>query len=84
VSSVEAGASRWEREKRRQIDDCRADLERARASLDELIRRSRERGLDDEELEDLGPVSLKIAGLRHRGARLADELEAIKGEWVDA
>ena len=82
VQGVEAGRTRWERDKRQQLEDCQADLERARASLDDLIQRSREQGLDVEELEDLGPVSLEIAGLRNRGHRLADELAAIRGEWV--
>ena len=72
----------WERSKRRQLEDCNADLERARTALDQLIRRSREEGLDDEELEDLGPVSLEIARLRNRGHRLADELAAIHAEWA--
>jgi hypothetical protein len=68
--------------KRRELEDCARDLERARAALTDLIDRSHARGLDVEELEDLGPVSLEIARLRHRGHRLADELAAIRAEWV--
>ena len=82
VPVVEAGRTRWERDKRRQLADCNADLVRARQALDTLIRDSHERGLDVEELEDLGPVSLEIARLRHRGHRLADELAAIHAEWA--
>ena len=80
--NVEAGRTRWERDKRRQLEDCNADLTRARAALDRLIRDSHERGLDVEELEDLGPVSLEIARLRNEGHRLADELAAIHAEWA--
>ena len=68
--------------KRREIADCRRDLVRARAALDDLIDRSRADGLEVEELEDLGPVSLEISRLRHRSHRLADELAAIQAEWV--
>ena len=74
--------SPWVEAKRLEIEECARDLERARAALTDLIDRSHARGLDVEELEDLGPVSLEIARLRHRGHRLADELAALKGEWV--
>jgi hypothetical protein len=76
------GRTRWERDKRQELEACNADLVRARAALDTLIRHSHERGLDVEELEDLGPVSLEIARLRNRGHRLADELAAIHAEWA--
>ena len=82
VEGVEGRGTRAERDKRRQLADCHADLERARAALDTLVRDSHERGLEVEELEDLAPVSLRIAGLRHRRHRLADELAAIRGEWA--
>jgi hypothetical protein len=65
-----------------ELEACNADLVRARKALDTLIRTSHERGLDVEELEDLGPVSLEIARLRNRGHRLADELAAIHAEWA--
>jgi hypothetical protein len=74
--------SEWVEAKRLELEECADDLERARAALTDLIDRSHARGLDVEELEDLGPVSLEIARLRHRGARLADELAAIRSEWV--
>ena len=74
--------SRWEQSKRAEIAACERDLVRARDALTDLIDRSRERGLEVEELEDLGPVSLEIARLRHRSHRLADELAAISAEWV--
>ena len=65
-----------------EIAACARDLECARAALTDLVDRSHARGLDVEELEDLGPISLEIARLRLRGHRLADELAALKGEWV--
>ena len=68
--------------KRLEIEACARDLERARAALTELIDRSHAQGLDVEELEDIGPVSLEIARLRNRNHRLADELAALNGEWV--
>ena len=74
--------SEWELSKRAEIRACDRDLERARAALTDLVDRSHARGLDIEELEDLGPVSFEIARLRHRSHRLADELAAIAGEWA--
>ena len=68
--------------KRAEIAACARDLEAARTALTDLVDRSHARGLDVEELEDLGPVSFEIARLRERGHRLADELDALKGEWV--
>jgi hypothetical protein len=68
--------------KRLEIEACARDLEHARAALTDLVDRSHARGLEVEELEDLGPVSFEIARLRQRGHRLADELAALKGEWV--
>ena len=82
VRAVGGVPSRWEEAKRAEISACARDLEHARTALTELIDRSRERGLEVEELEDLGPVSLEIARLRHRSHRLADELAAISAEWV--
>jgi hypothetical protein len=68
--------------KRVEIEVCARELEDARAALTDLVDRSHARGLDVEELEDLGPVSLEIARLRNRSHRLLDELDALKGEWV--
>ena len=76
-----AGATRWERAKRGELDRCRRELAGARAHLDELVERSRTHGLEVEELEDLGPVSYEIARLRREDERLIDELAAIHAEW---
>ncbi len=74
--------SPWIESKRLELEECADDLERARAALTDLVDRSHARGVDVEELEDLGPPSLEIARLRERSHRLADELAALKGEWV--
>jgi hypothetical protein len=79
---VEAARSEWEQAKRAEVEACRRDLERARAALTDLIECGHARGMDVEGLEDLGPVSLEIARLRHRSGRLADELAAISAEWA--
>ena len=79
---MEAARSDRETAKRAEIQACRRELERARAALTDLVDRSHARGLDVEELEDLGPVSLEIARLRQRNERLADELAAIAAEWA--
>jgi len=75
------GGTRWERDKRGELERCRRDLAGARAHLDDLVERSRTTGLEVEELEDLGPVSYEIARLRLRDERLVDELAAITAEW---
>ncbi len=74
--------TRWERDKRRELERCRRELAGARAHLDALVERSRTHGLEVEELEDLGPVSYQIARLRLRDERLVDELAAIHAEWA--
>ena len=68
--------------KRVELEACARDLERARAALTDLIDRSHARGIDVEELEDLGPASLEIAALRRRSRRLAEELAALNAEWA--
>jgi hypothetical protein len=60
---------------------CHEALTRARERLDDLIARSRDAGLDDDEAEDLGPVTIEIVRLRERSERLADELDAVVAEW---
>ena len=67
--------------KRSELRRCHEALTRARERLDELIARSRDAGLDDDEAEDLGPVTIEIVRLRERSERLADELDAVAAEW---
>jgi hypothetical protein len=74
--------TRWERAKRDEIFRCRRELAGARAHLDALVERSRTEGLDDDELEDLQPVTYEIARLRSVDERLLEELAAINAEWA--
>ena len=67
--------------KRGELQRCHEALTRARERLDELIEHSRDIGLDDDEAEDLGPVTIEIVRLRERSERLADELDAVAAEW---
>ncbi len=67
--------------KQGELRRCYEALTRARERLDELIARSRDAGLDDDEAEDLGPVTIEIVRLRERSERLADELDAVVAEW---
>lgn len=67
--------------KQSELRRCHEALTRARERLDELIARSRDAGLDDDEAEDLGPVTIEIVRLRERSERLADELDAVAAEW---
>jgi hypothetical protein len=82
VDAVELVPSDPELAKRAEIAANERELDRARTALTELVDRSRERGVDLVELEDLGPVSLEINRLRHRNHRLSDELAAISAEWA--
>jgi hypothetical protein len=79
---VRPARSQWEQAKRAEIEACRRDLERARTALADLVDDRHGQGLEVEELEHLGPVSLEISRLRHRSTRLADELAAISAEWA--
>ena len=82
MDAVELVPSDPELAKRAEIAANERELDRARTALTELVDHSRERGVDLEQLEDLGPVSLEINRLRHRNRRLADELAAISAEWA--
>ena len=79
--SVES-RSPWVRAKRDEIEACARDLERARAALTDSSTAATRAASTSRSSRTSGPVSFEIARLRHRGHRLADELAAIKGEWV--
>ena len=59
VPALMESRSPWVEAKRLEIEACARDLEDARAALTDLVDRSHARGLDVEELEDLGPVELR-------------------------
>jgi len=70
------------REKRLALANCNGLLVRACDELDDLMGRGATRGLEIEEVEDLGPLALRVVQLRKRRRRLEAELAAISGEWA--
>jgi hypothetical protein len=78
---VHAGM-RIAREKRIALATCNGLLTRACDELDDLLGRGATDGLEVEDVEDLGPLALRVIELRRRRNRLQDELAAISGEWA--
>ena len=72
---------RLTREKRLALANCNGMLIRARDELDGLMDRGSTTGLDVEDVEELGPLALRVIELRRRRRRLEAELDAISGEW---
>jgi hypothetical protein len=71
-----------ERQKRLALANCNGLLIRACDELDDLIGRGASQGLDVEEVEDLGPLAMRVVQLRQRRRRLQAELHAIAAEWA--
>lgn len=69
------------REKRQALASCDGLLMRARDELDQMIDRGAARGMSAQEVEELGPVALRVIQLRRRRRRLEHELHAIASEW---
>jgi hypothetical protein len=76
-----AGA-RIEHEKRRALADCIGLLDQTSEELRSLVKRGREGGLDVYEIEELLPLTQRIAVLKRRQERLIDELHAVASEWA--
>ena len=74
--------ARIERKKRLALANCNGLLVRACDELDDLIGRGASVGLEVEDVEELGPLALRVVQLRHRRDRLVAELQAISAEWV--
>ena len=74
---------RLTREKRLAIANCNGLLVRACDELDDLLGRGSSTGLEIEDVEDLGPLAMRVIELRRRRRRLEAELRAISGEWSD-
>jgi hypothetical protein len=74
--------ARIERKKRLALANCTGLLVRACGELDDLIGRGASVGLEVEDVEELGPLALRVVQLRHRLDRLVAELQAISAEWV--
>jgi len=70
------------RRKRLALANCNGLLVRACDELDDLMGRGATNGLEIEEVEDLGPLALRVVQLRKRRRRLEAELAAISGEWA--
>jgi hypothetical protein len=78
---VRAGTPTPVEVKREELERCDDALAGARSRLDCAAERTREYPAD-RALDDLQPLSLEIARLRGRRARLADELAAVEAEWA--
>ena len=64
------------------LANCNGLLVRACDELDDLMGRGGTRGLEIEEIEDIGPLAIRIVELRRRRRRLEAELDAVTGEWA--
>jgi len=73
--------ARITREKRLALANCNGLLIRASDELDEVMGRGTARVLVAEDVEDLGPLALRVIELRRRRCRLEAELQAIASEW---
>ena len=78
---MRAGMAAPVQAKREELAHCEDALADARSRLDDAAERTRTFPAD-RELDDLQPLSLEIARLRGRRARLAAELSAVEAEWV--
>ena len=78
---MRAGMAAPVQAKREELARCEDALADARSRLDDAAERTRTFPAD-RELDDLQPLSLEIARLRGRRARLAAELSAVEAEWV--
>ena len=75
---------RLTREKRLALANCNGLLVRASDELDEMMGRGTARVLVADDVDELGPLALRVSELRRRRRRLEAELEAIASEWNDA
>lgn len=75
-----AVGARIAHEKRLALATCNGLLTRACEQLDELM--ERENRLDVDEMEELGPLALRVIELRRRRRRLQEELHAVASEWT--
>jgi hypothetical protein len=73
---------RLSRDKRSALAECSGLLIRACDELDALLTRGAIEGFDVDDVEELGPVALRVTRLRERQRRLQAELRAIDAEWT--
>ena len=69
------------RDKRLALANCNGLLIRACDELDHLMGRGVSRGLQVEDVEELGPLAMRVIELRRHRRRLETELHAIAAEW---
>jgi hypothetical protein len=69
-------------EKRVALANCNGLLIRACDELDEQMGHGVSRGLQAEDIDELGPVALRVIELRRRRRRLEAELHAVAREWA--
>lgn len=74
---------RLARDKRLALANCNGLLIRACDELDAVMGRGASRGLQVEDVEELGPLAMRVIELRRHRRRLETELHAIAAEWDD-
>jgi hypothetical protein len=74
---------RQTREKRLALANCNGLLIRACDELEQRIGSGASRRLSPEDVEELGPLAMRVIELRRHRRRLEAELQAIASEWDD-
>jgi hypothetical protein len=69
------------RDKRLALANCNGLLIRACDELDHLMGGGVSRGLQPEDVDELGPLAMRVIELRRHRRRLESELHAIAAEW---
>ena len=70
------------RDKRLALANCNGLLIRACDELDAMMGRGASRGLQPEDVDELGPMAMRVIELRRHRRRLEAELHAIAAEWT--
>jgi hypothetical protein len=72
---------RLTRHKRLALANCNGLLVKACDELDQVLGRGIARGLQAEDVDELGPLAQRVIDLRRHRRRLEAELHAIAREW---
>jgi hypothetical protein len=78
---VGATGLRLTRDKRIALANCNGLLVRACDELDERLGIGTSRGLQPQDVDELGPLAQRVIELRRRRRRIESELNAIRSEW---
>jgi hypothetical protein len=81
MSCVTPIEHRVARDKRLALASCNGLLIRAVDELDDMMGSGAARALAVEDVDELGPLALRVIELRRRRRRLEAELHAIASEW---